>query len=81
METRKGVMTPEQEKLLDRICEFKNRAAEAADGPIIQIGDNQGLERIKQKAEEKHPGISEEVIYPVVDGLFSVLEQIFPEEK
>lgn len=81
METRKGILTPEQEKLLDEIYKSDNPMVEAADGYIIQLADNQGLERIKNTMEEKFPGASEEFLYPVIDGLLEIVKQVFKEKS
>jgi len=74
METRKGILTPDQEKLLDKLIVFKNKGAEAIDGLAISLIDNQGIERLKVQLEEKLPGASEQYLYPIVDSLFSQLE-------
>jgi hypothetical protein len=75
METRKGFLTPDQEKILDELIKFNNKVAERLDGPAIQLMDNQGLERIKSDLEEKYPG-SVELVYQVVDGIFEALKEI-----
>lgn len=77
METRKGILTPDQEKLLDEIYKSDNVMIEAADGYIIQLADNQGLERLKNAMEEKYPGSSDEFLYPVVDGLLEIVKEVF----
>lgn len=73
---RKGVLTPEQEQVLDRLVKFNSPVAEKLDGPAITLIDNQGLERLKNSMEEKYPGSTEEFIYPIVDALFEGLEAI-----
>ena len=71
MEDRKGVMTPEQEKLLDELVELKG-IAEALDGPAISLIDNQGIERLMEKANQE----TKEIIYQVVDMIFEGLSSI-----
>jgi len=75
MTARKGFFTPEQEKKLDYAIKLKG-AAEALDGPVIQLTDDQGLERLKAKLEEKFPGASE-FVYEIID----VIMELLPEEK
>lgn len=67
-ESRKGILTPEQEAILEKVLKFNNKLAEVIDGPAIQLIDNQGLERAKQKLLEKAPE-SEELLYEIVDIL------------
>jgi hypothetical protein len=71
-ETRKGLMTPDQEKILDKVIKFKNKLAEAADGPTIRVVDNQLFDRLMDKLKEKHPG-AEEIVYEIVDVAFEAL--------
>lgn len=79
MDTRKGFFTPEQEVVLDKVMVFKNKVAEAADGPAIQFVDNQLLDRLKAKLVEKYPG-AEEIVYEVVDLLVASLGTLVEEE-
>jgi hypothetical protein len=81
MKERKGIFTPDQEKLWDKLVEFDNPVIEAGDGMIIQLADNQGLEKLKQSMEKKHPGVSEEYLYPIVDGIMKIVEQIVESKK
>lgn len=74
-ETRKGVLTPEQEKILDDLVKLKG-IAEALDGPAITIIDNQGIERLLEKV----PAETKEIIYQVVDMIFKGLETISSQE-
>lgn len=67
-ESRKGILTPEQEAILEKVLKFNNKLAEVIDGPAIQLIDNQGLERAKAKLLEKAPE-SEELLYEIVDIL------------
>ena len=68
MEERKGFLTPNQEKELDRIIELKG-IAEAVDGAVIRVADNQGLERLK----EKIPADVLPTVYEVVDEVLAAL--------
>lgn len=79
-EERKGILTPEQEKILDDVMQFKG-VAEKIDGLAIQVIDNQGLERLKQQMEEKYPGCSEEYVYPVVDSLMAIVAELAPQNE
>jgi hypothetical protein len=76
MDERKGILTPAQEKILDELLKFNNGLAESMDGPAITLIDNQGIEILKDKLEEKYPGVSQEFLYPIIDALFAGLEQI-----
>jgi hypothetical protein len=74
METRKGFLTPEQEKQLDELIELKG-LSEALDGPAIRLMDNLVLEKLKAKIpEETLP-----VVYEVVDEIFNALTSITKE--
>lgn len=68
MEERKGFLTPEQEEKLDKLIELKG-IAEAADGIIIRIGDNQGLEKLKAKLPDEYLP----VVYEIIDEIFNAL--------
>lgn len=81
MEERKGVMKPDQEKTLDKLIKLNNKFGEAIDGLAITLVDNKGLEILKNEAEKKFPGVTEEFIYPIVDGLFEALEAISNTEE
>lgn len=70
-DTRKGFLTPEQEKQADYLMKLKG-VAESLDGPVISITDNQGLERLKPAILEKYPEALP-IIYEVVDALFAAL--------
>ena len=80
MEERKGVLTPEQEKVLDTLLVFKNKAAESVDGVAITLIDNQLLERLKSEANEKYPGVVETYVYPMIDALFQGIQAISEKE-
>ena len=65
---RKGFLTLEQEKLLDKLIELKG-VSEVFDGPGIRLADNIALERLKAKIpEETLP-----IVYEVVDEIFDSL--------
>ena len=67
-DTRKGFLTPDQEEQLDKLIELKG-IAEAADGTMIKLADNLGLEKLKVKIpEEILP-----VVYEVIDEVFASL--------
>lgn len=72
-DTRKGFLTPEQEKQIDALIELKG-LAESLDGPVIALADNQGLERLKPQIVEKWPDALP-VIYEIIDGIFAALPQ------
>jgi len=77
-ETRKGVLTPEQELVLDKVLAFNNKLAESLDGPAIQLIDNQGLELLKQKLLVKYPD-AEELLYQIVDVLMAGISELATE--
>lgn len=79
-EIRKGAMTPEQEKILDKLWVNKNKALEAADGTGIMLIDNLAIEAALDAADKKNPEIRG-YVYQVVDLIFAGLEAIVPEEK
>lgn len=72
-DTRKGLLTPEQEKQLDDLKEWSNKAAEMVDGLLIKYGDNWGLERLKEPLVEKFGPDVLPSIYEVVDAVFEML--------
>jgi len=80
METRKGILTPEQEKTLEGLVKLNNKIAESLDGPAITLIDNQLIERLKAKLEVKYPGATVEFVYPIVDVLFDSLA-VLADEK
>jgi hypothetical protein len=77
-DTRKGFLTPEGEKVIERVVKL-GKWGEKFDGIVIALVDNQVLERAKAKIVEKHPE-SLPVIYEIVDELVKVLDEAFPEE-
>ena len=78
MEERKGFFTPEQEKILDDLIEL-NGIYEALDGPAIKLIDNQGLEALKAKLEEKSPDALP-IVFEIVDTIFDALATIADSE-
>ena len=65
MDTRKGFLTPEQEKQLDELIELKG-IYESMDGTAIKLADNMVLEKLKAKIpEDVLP-----VVYEVIDEVF-----------
>jgi len=81
MDERKGVLTKEQEKILDELLKFNNKIAESVDGLAISLIDNQLLERLQEMAEKKFPGVSEEFIFPIVDAIVAGLQQIVASQE
>lgn len=77
-EERKGAMTPEQEKTLDKLIVLKNKALEAVDGTGITLIDNLAIEAILDEADKKNPEIRGYVLQ-VVDVIFAGLETIVAE--
>lgn len=74
MEERKGFLTPAQQELLDKLYKAKG-IVEAADGIIIRLADDIGLE----KAKAKIPAEYLPFVYEVVDTLFEALEPLAQE--
>lgn len=70
-DTRKGFLTPQQEKQLDELIELSG-IAESLDGPAISLADNQGLERIKSQIIEKYPDALT-LIYEIIDTIMGSL--------
>lgn len=70
-DTRKGFLTPEQEKQVDDLVKL-NGVAESLDGPAISLMDNQGLQRLKPALLEKYPDALP-VVYEIVDAIFDAL--------
>ena len=79
-ETRKGVFTPEQEKVLDDVLKFNNKLLETVDGPAISLIDNQGLDRLKAQLIAKYPG-SEEILFQIIDLLMAGLAELVKEPE
>ena len=77
-EERKGAMTPDQEKILDKLIVLKNKALEAVDGTGITLIDNLAIEAILDEADKKNPDIRGYVLQ-VVDVIFAGLETIVAE--
>jgi len=68
MDDRKGFLTPNQEKGIDKLIELKG-IAEAIDGTAIRVADNQGLERMKSKV----PAEALPIVYEVIDEVLKSL--------
>ena len=79
MDERKGALTPEQEKTLEKLIVLKNKALEAVDGTIVTIVDNLAIEAILDAADKKNPEIRG-YVYQVVDVIFAGLEAMIEEE-
>lgn len=77
-EERKGAMTPDQEKTLDKLIVLKNKALEAVDGTGITLIDNLAIEAILDEADKKNPEIRGYVLQ-VVDVIFAGIETIVTE--
>jgi hypothetical protein len=78
-DTRKGFLTPEQEKITDELIEL-NGIAEMLDGTAISLADNQGLERLKGTLVEKFGDEVLPSIYEIVDAIFIPLKLIAEKE-
>ena len=73
MDTRKGFLTPEQEKQLDELIEMKG-IYETMDGTAIKLADNMVLEKLKAKIPEDVLPVIYEVIDEVFKSLIAVAE-------
>ena len=73
MDTRKGFLTPEQEKILDDVIELKG-LYEVADGPAIRIADNVGLQKLKEKYWSEKPEVLQ-YIYQFIDEVFASFDE------
>lgn len=78
-EERKGILTPEQEKLIDDLIVLKG-AAEAVDGLAIKLIDNYGLEALKNKVKEKYPEALP-TVFEIIDALMGVIGEIVTPQK
>ena len=67
-DSRKGFLTPEQEKKLDELIELKG-IYETMDGTAIKLADNMVLEKLKAKL----PPETLPVVYEVIDEIFNSL--------
>ncbi len=73
MDTRKGFLTPEQEKQLDELIEMKG-IYETMDRTAIKLADNMVLEKLKSKIPEDVLPVIYEVIDEVFKSLIAVAE-------
>ena len=74
MEERKGVLTKEQEEILDKL--IKNSGiVEALDGVAIKMIDNIAIE----KAKAKIPAEYLPTVYEIVDQIFIALAETIKE--
>lgn len=70
MEDRKGVLTKEQEEILDKL--FKNSGiVEALDGVAIKMVDNIAIEKLKAKIPTEYLPM----VYEIIDQIFIALEE------
>jgi len=70
MEERKGVLTKEQEEILDKL--FKNSGiVEALDGVAIKMVDNIAIEKLKAKIPTEYLPM----VYEIIDQIFIALEE------
>jgi len=74
MEERKGLLTEEQEKILDDLIELKG-ISESLDGLGIRLVDNMAVEKIKAKIPEQYLP----VVYEIIDELFKALQALTKE--
>lgn len=79
-DSRKGWLTPEQEKTADDLYEGKG-LIEIVDRKIIQLADNKGGEAIKKKIVAKWGEEILDDIYPVIDIIFEGLADIVAARK
>ena len=77
---RKGALTPEQEKTIEKLVVFKNKGLEAVDGTIISLIDNLAIEAALKQADKKNPEIRA-YVYQVVDLIFAGLEAMTQEKE
>lgn len=68
MEERKGVLTPEQEKALEKFYKASG-LVEKFDGAIIKLTDNIVLEKLKAKLPEEY----HKIIYDIVDTIMEAI--------
>lgn len=73
-DTRKGVFTPEQEKLLDELYNSKG-FIEAADGIVIKTIDNVFIEKLKAKLPEEYLPTLYQIIDEIMDSLKEYLKK------
>lgn len=71
MEDRKGVLTKEQEQILDDLIKLRG-IPEALDGVVIRIIDDKAIERLiaPLKSETK------QLVYEVIDTIFEGLKAL-----
>jgi len=74
MEERKGFLTSDQEKTLDKLIELKG-IAEVIDGTAIKMLDNIALEKLKTKIPEDVLPLVYEVIDEIFNGLKIIVEK------
>jgi len=74
MEERKGFLTSDQEKTLDKLIELKG-IAEVVDGTAIKMLDNIALEKLKTKIPEDVLPLVFEVIDEIFNGLKIIAEK------
>lgn len=55
VDERKGILTPEQEDIVEKAVRFKNPVLELVDGPVIKTVDNVFLEKLMTFLEGKYP--------------------------
>lgn len=71
---RKGVFTPEQEKLLDELYDSKG-LMEKADGIVIKTIDNVFIEKLKAKLPEEYLPTLYQIIDEIMDSLSEYLKK------
>lgn len=75
METRKGILTEQQEKTLDELLKLKG-IPEKIDGIVIRLVDNKGLHLLMKTL----PDTVKELVWSIVDMIFEVLDEIVKEK-
>ena len=68
MSERKGILTPNQEKGVDKLIKLDG-IAEILDGPAIKVADNKVIEKLKKKIPAKYL----DDVYGMVDELLMAL--------
>lgn len=69
---RKGFLTEEQVAKADTWVVFKNPALEIADGPIMSMIDDYGLDIAARKLHEKNP-ILYKLVIGIIDAVFAII--------
>ena len=74
MEERKGVLTKEQEEIVDKLIK-NSKIIEPLDGVAIRMIDNIAIEKLKAKVPVEYLPI----VYEIIDEIFVALSQTVAE--